>query len=237
MVTICLTCGCRSPLDRHGAKENIDYARLAKAAGHVGISVLQAARNIRDSLPVPGPLPHLYVDVDGVLAFQPEGTIIAVNAKFGTDYLVPEATGYPFSAQLPDRQARWERASQAVIGANLAPDTLAISVLCQAVSHGYPLTVCTERAPSLAPVTRAWCAFWGVPADQVAVVGPGGKEPLLEAHGEDGPAILIDDSPLNTGLARPGVQVWQPARPYNCGGDGVFRFGSWDEAALRLGLA
>lgn len=239
MVTTCLTCGCNSPLDRHGDNANIDLGRLQKAADAAGITVLRAAANIRDTLPVPGPLPRLHVDIDGTLAFQPEASIVAVNARFGTSHIIPEATSYPWVATLPADQRKWQRAQQAILGANLPPDTLAIDVLRRAVLHGYPVTVCTERDPSLAAITRAWTAYWQVPCDQVAVTGPGGKEELLAACGPDDPAILVDDSPANELLARDGVQVWVPRRPWTPQDDpppGVWRFGSWNETVTRLGL-
>lgn len=179
------------------------------------------------------------MDVDGTLAFQPEGSIIAVNAKFGTQHLIPEATSYPWAVTLPADQRKWQKAQQAVLAANLAPDTLAADVLRRASLHGYPVTVCTERDPSLTAITRAWAAYWQVPCDQVAVTGPGGKEELLAAHGPADRAVLIDDSPANEALARDGVQVWVPRRPWtprDGPGAGVWRFGDWNEAAMRLGL-
>lgn len=227
-----------SPSDRHHAGD-ITLVGLAAAAEAAGITILQAARNLRDTLPVPGPLPRLYVDVDGTLAFQPEASIIAVNARFGTSHILPEATSYPWAASLPPDQRKWQQAQQAILGANLAPDTLAIDVLRRAVAHGYPLTVCTERDPSLADITRAWVAYWDIPCDQVAVVGPGGKAELLAAHGPDDPAVLIDDSPANEALACSGVSVWVPRRPWTPQdepAEGVWRFADWNQAATALGL-
>lgn len=239
MVTTCLDCGCRSPFDDHGDERHFTLADLAAAADATGISVLQAAANIRDTLPVPGPLPRLYVDIDGTLAFQPEGSIIAVNAKFGTRHLIPEATTYPWVAGLPKDQRDWQHGQQPILDANLAPDTLAVDVLRRAAKHGYPVTVCTEREPSLGDITRAWVAYWRIPCDQVAVVGPGGKKALMEPHGEDSPAVLIDDAPANEQLARPGVSVWVPARPWtpqDKPAGRVWRFSGWNAAAFALGL-
>jgi uncharacterized HAD superfamily protein len=179
-------------------------------------------------------LPRLFIDVDGTLAFQPEADIIAVNARFGTSWLVADATDYPFSSMLPRRQAKWLRAHWPVIAANLAPDTLAIDVLRRAAGAGYGITVCTERDPDTAEVTAAWLAYWDIPCDHLAVVGLGGKGPLLEPYGPGSEAILVDDSPANVSLARPGVQVWQPARPYNEPAEGTWRFSDWNEAAARL---
>lgn len=220
----------------HG-KGHITLARLQKAADAAGITVLQAAINIRDTLPAPAPLPRLYVDVDGTLAFQPEADLLAVNARFGSSLLVPEATAYPLRDALPGEQAGWLDGARPVIAANLAPDTAALDVLRRAQGHGYAITVATERPPALAALTRAWLAYWAVPCDQVAVVGPGGKTDLLAAHDEDDPCVLIDDDPGKAKLVRPGVQVWQPARPYNDGDGVTMRFSDWCEAATALGLA
>lgn len=182
-------------------------------------------------------LPALYVDIDGVLAFQPEGSILAVNGRFGTAYLVAEATSYPWAATLPQAQRDWLAANMPVICANLAPDTIAVKVVCKAVNAGYQVTVCTERGAALAAVTKAWLAYWQVPADNIAVVEHGGKGPLIAAG--SGSAILIDDSPANEAIAGPGVQVWVPPRPWTPQGDpppGVWRFTGWPDVKKKLGL-
>src|SRR5580693_6223159 len=133
-------------------------------------------------------LPHLYFDIDGVLAFQPEGLILAVNGRFGTGYLAAEATTYPFYDTLTTRQQQWAQANRPVVTANLAPDTRAIRVLAKAVKAGYDVTVCTERPPELADLTRAWLAYWQVPgAADAQVVGKGGKVPLLADCGPAAP--------------------------------------------------
>lgn len=186
------------------------------------------------------PLPHLFFDIDGVLAFQPEGLILAVNGRFGTGYLLAEARTYPFYATLPAAMQRWAVANRPIVAANLAPDTRAIRVLAKAVKAGYPVTVCTERPPELAGVTRAWLAYWAVPgAADAQVTGPGGKDPLLASYGEGNPALLVDDAPKNEALARPGVEVWVPPRPWTPDGKppgGVTRFADWREVKKKLAL-
>jgi hypothetical protein len=175
-----------------------------------------------------------------VLAFQPEGSIVAINARYGTTHLVAEACVYPWVGTLPPDQRAWLDANRAVIVANLAPDMIAVNTVRKAVKAGYGITVCTERDPSLTDVTRAWLAYWQIPgAGQAAVVGPGGKEALLERHGAGDPAVLIDDSPHNEALARPGVSVWVPPRPWTPAGDpspGVWRFTEWRDVRKKLGL-
>jgi hypothetical protein len=186
------------------------------------------------------PQPHLFCDVDGVLAWQPEGDIIAVNARFGSSWLISDATVYPFRSMLPGKQAAWLAANWPVIAANLAPDTHAIRVLKKAAKASIQVTVCTERPAGLAALTRAWLALWDVPgAADAQVVGPGGKEALLAPYGPDSPAVLIDDSPANEALARPGVQVWVPPRPWTPQDDppdGVWRFPDWRAVKKKLGL-
>lgn len=184
--------------------------------------------------------PALFIDINGVLAFQPEGLILAVNARYGETYLISDVTTYPFYATLPAGQQQWAQANRAVIAANLAPDTRAIRVVQKAAKAGLSVTICTERPSELAGLTRAWLAYWAVPGAAAAqVVGPGGKEALLASYGEDNPALLVDDAPKNEALARPGVEVWVPPRPWTPQGKppaGVTRFSDWREVSKRLGL-
>lgn len=180
--------------------------------------------------------PALFCDIDGVLAWQPEGDIIAVNARFGSSWLITDATTMPFSGQLPSQQAAWLKKNQPVIIANLAPDTRAIRVVQRAAKAGYRVGIVTERDPALRDLTAAWLKFWDVPYDSLDVVGPGGKGNVLEPYGKGNPCVLIDDSPVNIKLARPGVDVWQPARPYNSGGNGVHRFEDWRDVKKALKL-
>jgi uncharacterized HAD superfamily protein len=180
----------------------------------------------------------LYFDVDGVLAFQPEGSIIAVNARFGASYLLAEATTYPWTATLPQAQRDWLDANRAVIYANLAPDTRAVNVVRKAKAAGYPVAIATERDPSLHDLTAAWLAYWQVPYDALAVVGSGGKAGFLASR-DSSDAVLIDDDPVKEQLAGNGLQVWVPPRPWTPQGDApedVWRFGNWRDAKKKLSL-
>jgi uncharacterized HAD superfamily protein len=183
-------------------------------------------------------LPRLYVDVDGVLAFQPEGSIIATNAKFGTSHLAAEARVYPWTGTLPANQQAWLRINRTVICANLAPDMPAIKTVRKAAKAGYDVTIATEREPSVGAVTKAWLDYWGVPYDELTVVGPGNKPDLIRS-GSGRDRILIDDDPAKEQLAGDGVQVWVPPRPWTPAGDapaGVWRFDRWGQVRKRLGL-
>ena len=180
--------------------------------------------------------PAIFFDIDGTLAFQPEGDILAVNARWGTSWLVADATRYPFSSMLPPVHAAWLHANRARVCANLAPDTAAAAVVRKAVKAGRDVTIATERHPALRDLTAAWLKYWDIPYGTLKVAGPGGKDALLAPYGPGKPCLLVDDSPLNADLARPGVDVWQPARPYNDGGDGVRRFQDWRDLKKALGL-
>jgi uncharacterized HAD superfamily protein len=180
--------------------------------------------------------PHLFCDLDGVLAFQPEGDILALNARFGLSLLVAECRSYPLADSLPAEQAAWLAVNRPVIAANLAPDTRAIRVLQKAAKAGYAVGILTERDPALRDLTAAWLKYFQVPYATLSVVGPGNKGAALEPFGKGAEAVLVDDSPANAGLVRPGVEVWQPARPYNDGSGGARRFEDWREVGKRLGL-
>lgn len=183
-------------------------------------------------------LPALYVDIDGVLAFQPEGSILAVNGRFGLSYLLADATSYPWVATLPDDIQAWHDKNWAVIAANLAPDTEAIAILRKARKAGYSVTIATERGVSLRDLSYAWLAYWHVPYDALAITGKGGKAAYLARRGNP-EAVLIDDDPSKELLAGDGLQVWVPPRPWTPQGDapaGVWRFGSWRDVKKKLGL-
>ena len=47
---MCLSCGCGEPFEDHGNPENITYEDLKKAADAGGLSVEQAADNIKAGL-------------------------------------------------------------------------------------------------------------------------------------------------------------------------------------------
>lgn len=181
-------------------------------------------------------LPALYVDIDGVLAFQPEGSVVAVNARFGTRYLLAEAASYPWTSTIPAEQRTWLDANRAIVTANLASDTRAIGVVRKARAVGYPVTIATERDPSLRDLTAAWLAYWQVPYDALAVLGRGGKPDFLASRDSSG-AVLIDDDPRFEAIAGNGLQVWVPPRPWTPRGnapEGVWRFGSWRDVKKAL---
>lgn len=183
-------------------------------------------------------LPALYFDIDGVLAFQPEGSILAVNGRFGTSHLVSEATSYPWPLTLPRKQLAWLDANMPVICANLAPDTRTVNLVRKARAAGYPVCIATERGLPLYGVTKAWLAYWQVPYDVLAVTRRGGKAPLIGARGGQD-AVLIDDAPVNEKIAGDGVKVWVPPRPWTPQGDapdGVWRFSDWRDVKKKLRL-
>jgi hypothetical protein len=47
---MCLSCGCGEPHENHGNEDNITYEDLKKAADSEGITIEQAADNIKAGL-------------------------------------------------------------------------------------------------------------------------------------------------------------------------------------------
>lgn len=252
-----MQCGCFSPRDGHSSKANITLKDLTRAAAISGIPVMEAASNIPATVlaatepgwpPEDAPLtvkPTLVWDCDGILSFTAEGLCAALNAKFGTRY-GPQSQGFfPGTLlvhRLPPEQGAWAQAmlSNPVFLAALAPDFHALDTLIDAYNAGWACEVTTERAPECENATREWLDGWGVPPVSVHAVGHGNKPGWMASrYGPPMPAVLIDDSPLaQTAIARPGISVWSPQRPYT---PPVHRaqvrdFPSWRHARYWLGL-
>ncbi len=252
---VCLSCGCGHPLDDHQDSRNITLSVLTGAADAVGIGLGEAAANIAegvDQLPVASDealvaealsRPELLVDIDGVLGFLTETTVTALNAHFQLDLVVSEMRDYWLEAVLPEDQSEWLVAQyqRGVTYANVAPDYSAIAALGAASRAGYWIIVSSDRPPATAgAVTAAWLEKWRVPHDRIELRGKGGKLAIAESYGLERPLILIDDDPrkMET-VARPGVEVWAPQRPWtpepplppHC-----WVFERWADALSRLGV-
>lgn len=186
-------------------------------------------------------------DVDGVLAFAAEALITALNAFFGTAYTLGDDTffaGHLVESVLPPEQAAWAKAHwhEPHFTANMAPDWHAMDVLRDAYHAGWQCLVVSARPPDLEKVTADWLDSWGcpLPAENVHAVGHGNKPQWMsERFGPARPAALVDDSPgIEVTIARPGIETWLPARPYNRGPERphAHRFRTWAEMRYALGL-
>ncbi len=253
---MCLSCGCGRPLDDHGDSRNITLATLSGAADAGGVSVPEAAGNIVEGVEnePDGPLeaiiadrlsrPTLLVDIDGVLGFLTETVVTALNAHFGTQLVVSEMTDYWLEEVLPKEQSDWLVAlfQKGITYANVAPDYSAIAALDACHRGGYSIIVSSDRPPeTTGQVTRAWLEKWRVPHDHIELRGKGGKLAISKEYGPDRPMVLLDDDPRKmTTVARPGVEVWAPQRPWtprppypaHC-----WVFGKWADVLHRLGLS
>lgn len=250
---MCLTCSCGFPAQSHGDKDNLRLPRLERAAKAAGVPVLEAAWSIPRTLAHAGsgeggPLPDrpaLVWDMDGVLAFSAEALCTALNARFDTAYSPQDQSFFPgtlLAAKLPPEQAGWvavQMRSPAFVG-SYAPDFRAVDCLTDAWNAGFSCSVVTERAPELADATAQWLQDWGAPPVPVHAVGSGQKPTWMAArYGPGRSAVLIDDNPAaQVTIARDGVEVWAPARPYVpvITRDNVRRFTSWDDVRRWLGL-
>jgi hypothetical protein len=254
---MCLNCGCWRPGDSHGDPANLTLAGLAAAAAAGGTTVQQAAWNIPATLsaastpawpPVLEPLtthPTLVWDVDGTLSFTAEVLCAALNARYGTVYDVMTQQFFPgrlVPTALPADQAAWLAGELTgfTLYQSCAPDWRAVDTMTAASDAGYPTVIVTERHPALAVHTQQWLAGWDVKTPPVTAVGPGNKPAYLATrYGPGNPAVLVDDNPLTMlTVARPGIDVWLPARPYTprVVRDHCRVIGSWPLARFWLGL-
>jgi hypothetical protein len=185
--------------------------------------------------------PLVVCDIDNVLAWHAEAVCIAVNARFGTSYLVSRMTAYPFNSMLEMEQARWlaQHTSRDPWIANLAPDHEAIAALTAIQAAGNRLIVSSGRPAETAAATGKWLDCWQVPRDGTRLEGPGSKQAALAGCGPATPGVLIDDDPRKwLTVARPGVEVWCPSRPWTPqrrSYPNVRVFSSWAEPLGWLG--
>lgn len=253
---MCLDCGCHQPLNQHGDARHITYPDLQDAAVASGITPQQAAENIAATTheihltPAPAEAfsaraarPVLISDIDGVLAFLTETITTALNAHFGTNVVVSQMHNYWIEQDLPSAQRAWleHQFQRGVFYENCAPDYAAIAALGAMHLDGYHVIVSSDRPAHTRPETDRWLAEWRVPHDEVVINGPGSKKALVAAHGPEHPAVLFDDDPSKaTTIARPGVEVWSPQRPWTPKDwkryPNYWVFPDWDSVLERLGV-
>jgi hypothetical protein len=255
---VCLTCTCGMPLEAHGDEGNLLLQRLQRAATTAGVTLAEAAWSIPRTLtiatqggewpPCEDTLLHrpaVVFDVDGILAFTAEALCGALNARFGTDYSPLSQQFFPgtlVTSRLPAEQAAWVSGllREPAFLTSFAPDFHALDTLRDAYESGLRCEVVTERDPTTEDVTAAWLAGWDGPAVDVHAVGHGNKPAYLGArYGPHDIAVLVDDNPAaQLTIARDGIQVWTPERPYTpaIGRDHVREFATWHAVRYWLGL-
>ncbi len=232
--------------------------RLHRAAITGGVTLLEAAWSIPRTVtiatqggewpPFEDALryrPALVFDCDGILAFTAEALCGALNARFGTSYSPLSQAFFPgtlITTRLPAEQAAWISGllRQPSFLAAFAPDFHALDTLRDACEAGFQCEVVTERDPSTRDATADWLDDWGGPSVPVTAVGHGNKPAYLGArYGPGNPAVLLDDNPAaQLTIARHGISVWAPDRPYTptLARDHVRFFRTWHAARFWLGL-
>jgi len=250
---VCLDCGCLEPANRHGSHDHIVLKRLQRAADTAGLPLREAAWNIPRTLAAmqddPGvPLadrPALIFDCDGILSFTAEALCTALNARFGTTYSPQGQSFFPGTLlvhKLPAEQAGWleQHMRQPSFVAAVSPDWHAMDTMRDSWDAGFSVSVVTERDPELQDATTDWLRDWGAPPVLVVAVGHGNKPAYLGAkYGPSNNAVLVDDNPaVEITIARPGIEVWTPQRPYtpSVPRDHVRPFAHWAQARYWLKL-
>lgn len=189
-------------------------------------------------------MPLIVCDIDNVLAFHGEAVCLALNARFGTSRTVASLTSYPFAPLLHPDEAQWLAGFTASgqWAANLSPDREAFSALSRIKAAGHSVVIASDRPASLAGATSAWLDASGAGQYGTRLNGPGSKQAALAGCGPDAPGVLIDDDPRKwLTVARAGVQVWSPRRPWTPDGwqryPNVRVFTSWAEPLAWLAAA
>lgn len=188
--------------------------------------------------------PLVVSDIDNTLAYQAQAECTAVNSRFGTSYLTTMMTTFPTANLFEPEQRQWLTAVKHRDPwlLNLAPDREAISALRLIRGHGHRVVISSDRHPAEATTTVRWLDANNVPRNGQVLNGPGSKRAVLAANGPANPGILIDDAPEKwLTIARPGVEVWCPRRPWTPPSwrqyPNVHVFDDWAEVLGRLGIS
>lgn len=187
--------------------------------------------------------PLVVCDIDNTLAYQAQAECTAVNARFGTSYLVSAMTSFPTSNLFDAEQRAWlsgiKHRDPWIM--NLAPYGEAIAALGVIRGSGHRVVVSSDRHAAEAAATGRWLDAHAVPRDAQALDGPGSKRAVLAANGPGNPGLLIDDAPEKwLTIARPGVEVWCPRRAWTPlswrAYPNVHVFDDWAEVLARLAI-
>ena len=160
--------------------------------------------------------PTVICDIDGILADYVSAACEAVNGHFGTSYTPMVWWSYrgPFSAEQYDWLVT-ERFSDGAFWMSESPHYDAIGALHDLAVGGYRIVLSSEAPVEQKAARTAWIEHYGVPYNELYLVGPGGKAELCAAHGAENPAVLIDDNPARwSDCARGGVWVFTPRTSY-----------------------
>lgn len=186
--------------------------------------------------------PLVVSDIDGVLNMLSYTIATALNARFGLSLLVSEMKTYRVETTLTTEQGEWLNAQfgKGSFYANAVADREAITALGALRAAGFRVVVATDRPVGTETATERWLDANGVGRDGFQI-GPGCKRKLLAEYEPGNPAVLIEDNPETwLSVARPGVEVWTPKRPWITDSwqqyPNVFVFDRWAEVLDRLSI-
>jgi len=175
-------------------------------------------------------------DIDGVLAFTAEAASGALSARWGLSLDASKQRVYRVEDTLPRPEAAWMTRQFQTPGfyVNVAPDFRAIDALRELRDDGLHVTIASDRPAAAKDVTVQWLDQWDVGYDAAVLDGPGSKQKALTP-----PAVLIDDDPAKwITVARDGVDVFSPARPWTPPSwqnyPHVWVFTDWGDVVERL---
>jgi hypothetical protein len=186
--------------------------------------------------------PHIICDMDDTLAWTRQELVTALNARFSEHYRADDCTT-DWRNSLPPTQSDWLTLffSDDTTYANVAPDQLAIVAINTLVDSGFDVTIGSDRPASSASATKEWLEQWKVKYSDLALNGPGSKNDYAKSYGTEAPCIVVDDDARKwLTIARAGVSIWSPKRPWTPVNwqnyPNVWVFTDWDQVLMRLGV-
>jgi uncharacterized HAD superfamily protein len=245
---MCDTCGCRQPRNPHQDARHITAPMFYNAAFAAGIPPDLAYENLgralqQDLLTVAFlrevTRPRIVCDIDGTLAQRDQAALVAINAKFGTQYRYSDMKTTK-EDWIDDPEAReWykEHRHDDIFLVDLPAYQDGIWGLWSLRSGGYHVTIASDREDKLLSLSKTWLKELEIDYDEIHV-GDGEKLKIAEASSPEDPVVFIDDNPSRAeDLPGPGRKVLLLDRPWNQEveeGPQVKRVHNWKDVMREL---
>lgn len=182
------------------------------------------------------------IDLDGVVIDSLSPQLSMVNARFGTDLAVADATHWDTRRWLTDEQREFmwgEVFASPDFHRAVEPLRGALFGLRSLVGSGHTPVFVTDRDPALLWVTREWLGANDLGGFPLLFTDPSGYG-KADAARDLGLEVAVEDAPHNARELAAVGRVWLFDYPYNrniVDGDRIARVGGWDDLLARLEAA
>jgi uncharacterized HAD superfamily protein len=183
--------------------------------------------------------PRVVCDIDGTLAQRDQAALVAINAKFDTQYRYTDMKTTKEDWIDDPEAAEWYKSHRHddIFLVDLPAYENAIWGLWSLRSGGYHITIASDREDKLLSLSKTWLREHGVEYDDIHI-GKDEKLKIAEASSPDDSVIFIDDNPERADdLPGPGRTVLLLDRPWNQDvkeSDRVKRVFDWAEIMTAL---